>query len=292
MNVSDEFFTGRETSAKMALADMAALEKGAIANPDEIRNWLRNPAFAPIPELRKEIEEYTARIRDFAAKVHAGEIYGKASNFKNYLLIGIGSSALGSQILANTLGESHAGKLKLFFFDPTDPVGLDRILKMIGNDLNLTLCLVVSKSGGAKETHHGMLHAKTAHEQAGLDCGTHAVATTVTNSELNKFATQNKWLAKFPMCGWVSKRISELCAVSLLTATSQRKIIRNLISIACKINGATISANVKENPTVLFVLVQFGLGNDIVLECGSFTVRIPSGSVLQAHSATLNGFTW
>ena len=38
----------------LALADLAALEAGAIANPDEGRMvghyWLRNPALAPTPE--------------------------------------------------------------------------------------------------------------------------------------------------------------------------------------------------------------------------------------------------
>ena len=59
---------------------------GAIANPDENRMvghyWLRNPALAPTPEIRKEIEETTSRIKDFAAKVHAGEIRGQAARSK------------------------------------------------------------------------------------------------------------------------------------------------------------------------------------------------------------------
>ncbi len=61
MNVSDEFFAKMEPRVQKALAAMAALEKGAIANPDENRMvghyWLRNPALAPTPEIRKEIEE-------------------------------------------------------------------------------------------------------------------------------------------------------------------------------------------------------------------------------------------
>ena len=42
-----------------AFADMAALEAGAIANPDEHRMvghyWLRNPSLAPTPEISTEI---------------------------------------------------------------------------------------------------------------------------------------------------------------------------------------------------------------------------------------------
>ena len=73
MNVSDEFFAEMESSVQKALAAMAALEKGAMANPDENRMvghyWLRNPALAPTPEIRKEIEDTTNRpVKDFAAR--------------------------------------------------------------------------------------------------------------------------------------------------------------------------------------------------------------------------------
>jgi len=65
MNVDDAFFAAMEPRMQKALADMAALEAGAIANPDENRMvghyWLRNPALAPTPEIRKEIEDATAR---------------------------------------------------------------------------------------------------------------------------------------------------------------------------------------------------------------------------------------
>ncbi len=42
-----------------AFSEMAALEKGAIANPDENRMvghyWLRNPDLAPTPELKSDV---------------------------------------------------------------------------------------------------------------------------------------------------------------------------------------------------------------------------------------------
>src|SRR5580658_1779463 len=70
MNVSDEFFATMEAPAQKAFAEMDALEKGAIANPDENRMvghyWLRNPALAPTPEIRKEIEKTLVNIKQFA----------------------------------------------------------------------------------------------------------------------------------------------------------------------------------------------------------------------------------
>ena len=75
MNVDDTFFAAMEPQMQKAFANMAALESGAIANPDENRMvghyWLRNPSLAPTPEIRKEIEGAVAQINEFAGKVHA-----------------------------------------------------------------------------------------------------------------------------------------------------------------------------------------------------------------------------
>ncbi len=265
MNVSDEFFTSMESRVHKALADMAALEKGAIANPDEKRMvghyWLRNPALAPTPEIRAEIEETTARIKDFAVKVHTGKIHGQGGTFKNYLLIGIGGSALGPQFVAHALGDPRTDKLKPYFFDNTDPDGMDRVLATLGSDLDRTLCVVISKSGGTKETRNGMLIAKAAYQHAGLVFGSHAVATTMAGSDLEKYAIQNKWLARFPMWDWVGGRTSELSAVGLLPAALEGIQINDLLSGACEMDKITRITNVIDNPAMQLALAWFESGN-------------------------------
>ena len=189
MNVEDAFFTDMEPEMQQAFADMAALEAGAIANPDEKRMvghyWLRHPALAPTPALRAEIEAALAQIKQFAAQIHSGAIAGAGGNFQNFLLIGIGGSALGPQFVAQALGHPQRDRLKPFFFDNTDPDGMERVLAAIGPNLNRTLTVVVSKSGGTKETRNGMLVAQAAYEQAGLDFGRHAVAITMFGSEMD-----------------------------------------------------------------------------------------------------------
>ena len=243
MNVDDAFFATMEPRMQKAFADMAALEAGAIANPDENRMvghyWLRNSALAPTPEIRNEIEETIARIKAFAAKIHAGEIRGAGGSFKNYLLIGIGGSALGPQFVANALGNPKTDRLKPFFFDNTDPDGMDRVLATIGTDLNRTLCIVISKSGGTKETRNGMLVAEDAFKRAGLDFGQHAVAITMQDSELDKRAIANKWITRFPMWDWVGGRTSVLSAVGLLPAALQGIDITNLLLGACECDKVT-----------------------------------------------------
>src|ERR1044072_5552700 len=74
----DDFLASMEPQIQKAFAAMTKLEAGAIANPDEKRMvghyWLRAPQLAPNPEITGEITSTLAAIKDFTAKVHAGEI--------------------------------------------------------------------------------------------------------------------------------------------------------------------------------------------------------------------------
>lgn len=265
MNVDDAFFAAMEPKIQKALADMDALEAGAIANPDENRMvghyWLRNPALAPTLEIRKEIEDAVDQVKTFAAKVHAGEIRGAGGPFEKFLLIGIGGSALGPQFVAHALGDPRTDKLKPHFFDNTDPDGMDRVLATIGGGLNKTLCIVISKSGGTKETRNGMLIAKAAFERASLDFGRHSVAVTSNGSELDKYAIQNKWLERFPMWDWVGGRTSELSPVGLLPAALQGINISDLIKGSYECDKVTRIKNVKTNPACQLALAWFVSGN-------------------------------
>lgn len=265
MNVDDAFFATMEPRMQKAFADMAALEKGAIANPDENRMvghyWLRNPSLAPTPEICREIGETVVDIQSFAAKIHKGEIQGAGGCFKNYLLIGIGGSALGPQFVANALGNPRSDKLKPYFFDNTDPDGMNRVLAMIGAELNQTVCIVISKSGGTKETRNGMLIAKAAYEKAVLDFGQHAIAVTMAGSELDKVAVQNKWIKRFPMWDWVGGRTSELSAVGLLPAALQGFNISSMLDGAAACDQLTRLNNTQLNPAALLSLAWFESGN-------------------------------
>jgi glucose-6-phosphate isomerase len=221
---SDALVTG---AFPKAFADMAALEKGAVANPDENRMvghyWLRAPELAPDPALRKAVEETTARVVDFAAKVHAGTIApATADRFTNVLVVGIGGSALGPQFVADAL-RTRADRMTPFFFDNTDPDGMARELGKIAEHGGLarTLTVVISKSGGTKETRNGMLEAAAAYRIQGLEFARHAVAVTGDGSELDGVAVKEGWRDRFPMWDWVGGRTSELSAVGLLPAALQ-----------------------------------------------------------------------
>jgi glucose-6-phosphate isomerase len=241
---------------------MEALEAGAIANPDEDRMvghyWLRNPDLAP-QALRQEIKDTVASVKKFAAEVHQGAIKGAGGKFKNVLIIGIGGSALGPQFVASALGNPATDKIKPFFFDNTDPDGMDKVLGAIGSELNVTLALVISKSGGTKETRNGMLEAKAAYEKAGLSFEKHAVAVTGVGSELSKTAAP--WIRQFPMWDWVGGRTSELSAVGLLPAALQGIDIDAMLAGAKACDELTRKPCVKSNPSAQLALMWYYAGN-------------------------------
>lgn len=264
-SLDQSFFAKMESRMQKAFTAMRALENGAIANPDEGRMvghyWLRNPAKAPTAKIRREIETTLKRVKAFAKAVHQGKVRGQGGKFKNMLLIGIGGSALGPQFVSNALSKPGQDKIKPFFLDNTDPDGIQRIIAAIGNDLRQTICIVISKSGGTKETRNGMLEAKAAFEAVGLKFAKHAVAITGEGSELDKFAKTNGWIETFPMWDWVGGRTSELSAVGLLPAAIQGFDIDSLLSGARACDELTRLAVAQKNPAALLALAWFHAGN-------------------------------
>jgi len=265
MNFADDYFERMQAPMAKAFRDMAELEKGAIANPDEKRMvghyWLRNSALAPTAEIRTQIEETVAAIQQFAADVHSGKVSGSAGAFRNILVIGIGGSALGPQFVAQALGNPRTDKLRPYFFDNTDPDGMDRVLAALDGQLGSTMVIVISKSGGTKETRNGMLEAQAAYKNAGLSFTQHAVAVTGEGSDLDTVALSGGWLRRFPMWDWVGGRTSELSAVGLIPAALQGFSISDMLNGARECDIITRVSEVKGNPSAQLALAWFYIGN-------------------------------
>jgi glucose-6-phosphate isomerase len=256
----DDFVAKMEAPMQQAFAAMAALEQGAIANPDEQRMvghyWLRAPQLAPSTALREEITGTLADIKAFAAKIHAGQITTAAGGrFTHLLVVGIGGSALGPQLVSHALGQPGADKLAVTFFDNTDPDGIDCVLAGLAGKLGSTLVVVVSKSGGTIETRNGMLEAAAAFKAAGIDHARHFVAVTGTGSKLAQVAQKEGWLAQFPMWDWVGGRTSELCAVGLLPAALQGIDIDAMLAGAAAMDVVTRNHVTRDNPAALLALM-------------------------------------
>src|SRR5437867_8717085 len=248
-----------------AFTAMRELEAGAIANPTENRMvghyWLRNPLLAPTPELRAEMQDTVKRIKRFAEDVHAGKIAAEnGQRFKHVLLIGIGGSALGPQLVADALGSAR-DPMDIFFFDNTDPDGFDRVFERLDDLLPQTLVIVVSKSGGTKETRNGMLETEARFKEKGLQFNKHAVAVTGVRSDLDKIAERNEWLARFPMHDWIGGRTSVISAVGLLPMAVEGFDIDSFLAGAAAMDERTRVPDVAHHAAMLLVLMWYYSGN-------------------------------
>lgn len=267
MHFPDDFFDSMRGSIDQAFVAMDQLEAGAIANPDENRMvghyWLRDSSRAPLTEIGKAIDDNLKTIKKFVKAVHSGKIKPpRAKAFRKVLVIGIGGSALGPQFVSKALASPN-DKMSTYFFDNTDPDGMDYVLSQIGaagTGLKETLSIVISKSGGTKETRNGMLEAQAAYEKSGLRFEKQAVAVTGEGSQLDERAVSEGWLARFPMWDWVGGRTSELAGVGLLPAALQGISIDGMLKGAREMDAVTRIHDVQQNPAAILALMWHHAG--------------------------------
>lgn len=261
MMFPNDYFDRMYAPIQNAFQEMQALESGAVANPDENRMvghyWLRAPALAPKKEITREIEKTLSAIKDFAGKVHTGKIKSQnGKRFSKMLVIGIGGSALGPQFVSAAL-KNPKDPIRPHFFDNTDPDGFDRVLREMKGILSDTIVVVISKSGGTIETRNGMLEAKAAYQSKGLRLEKHAVAITERNSDLDRIAKKEGWIARFPMWDWIGGRTSETSAVGLLPAALQGIDIDALLEGARLCDEVTRRKDFRSNPAALLALAWY-----------------------------------
>ena len=259
MAFTDQFWTDMAPSIERAFDAMDGIEAGEIANVDEQRMvghyWLRNASLAPSDEIGHAIDQTVQRVRQFAGDVHQKRITPPgAARFTDVLVIGIGGSALGPQLVADALGGKR-DPMRCHFMDNTDPDGMQRVIQSLGARLKSTLVLVISKSGGTAETRNGMLETRAAFDKAGLAFPKHAVAITGEDSKLDQQAQREQWLARFPMWDWVGGRTSVTSAVGLVPAALQGVDIDALLRGAAEMDRCTRTRTVKQNPAALLALM-------------------------------------
>lgn len=266
MRFSESFLDDMAELASRAFNEMKALEGGAIANKDEQRMvghyWLRNPTLAPNDRLRDDIAKVSSQVKKFVEGVRAGAISGTkaAKKFTRVLLVGIGGSALGPQLVCDAL-RKKSSPINMDFLDNTDPDGILRILQAVESELELTLVLVISKSGKTAETHNGYLHVKRYFEQKGLNFSKHAVAITGEGSILDELAKRDSWIARFPMWDWIGGRTSVFSAVGMLPAALLGVSTEDFLAGGAAMDEVTRVEDVRKNPAMMLALMWYFAGS-------------------------------
>ena len=229
-----------------AFASMADLEAGSIANPDEGRQvghyWLRAPELAP-GDLAGTIRAAREACRSVAAEAH------ESGDFDTCLVLGIGGSALGPQLVADALAEPD-DRLRVVFLDNSDPDGFARVLGPL--DLARTLVVVISKSGGTAETRNALVVTREAYARAGVDFPGRAIAVSGEGSTLWRSAAG--WRARLPMWDWVGGRTSLGSAVGILPMDLQGVDADAFLAGAAAMDARTRIPDLSANPAARLAL--------------------------------------
>lgn len=250
-------------AASSAMNAMAALEAGAIANPDEARMvghyWLRAPDLGP-EEFRAPIRDGQVSVTAFAEHVRKGVVRGANGPFTHLIHVGIGGSANGPQLIC---GSQHAEPdgISVRFIDNADPDCIATLLHDPAIDLGRTLVSIVSKSGWTPTPWRVMVEFERIYAANGLDFARHAVATTMTGTRLFDRASAHRWLACFPLWDWVGGRTSVTSAVGLLPAALQGMRADDFLRGAAAMDELTRRRDARLNPAMTLALTWHWLGS-------------------------------
>jgi len=245
-------------------AEMRALEAGEIANGDEGRQvghyWLRAPELAPTVREAQAIHDTIDAVLTFATDVHTGHLRAEDGlPFTDVLHVGIGGSALGPQLLVHALDAGNG--LRIHFLDNTDPDGIERVLRAVGDRLRHTLVVIVSKSGGTAETANAAHLVTERLARLGHGVPRRCVAITSEGSALHRRAKDDRWLQVFPMWDWIGGRTSITSAVGLLPAALARIPVIDLLNGAREMDAWTRTWRWRDNPAALLAASWFVAGH-------------------------------
>ncbi len=185
------------------------------------------------------------------------------ARFENFVVLGIGGSALGpiavQQALChlhyNDLPKAKRGGPRLYVEDNIDPERMAALLDVI--DPKTTCFNVITKSGSTSETMSQLLIiTDLLHKTVGADISDHLIATTdAEKGNLIKIA-KREGLTTFFVPDGVGGRFSELCPVGLLAAAVCGIDIRALLAGAAYMDELTQNKNLTENPAYLMAALQ------------------------------------
>jgi len=212
------------------------------------------PGFMELPynqaEIVKEIKELAESLK------------GK---FENFVVLGIGGSALGNIALQTALNdpyynyseEARKGYPRLFVPDNVDPVRFKRLLEKL--DLKKTIFNVISKSGGTAETMSQYLIARKAVEdEVGKEqLANHFIATTSKEKGYLIEIAKREGYKTFYIPENVGGRFSVLTPVGLVSAAFCGIDIEELLAGAAYMAQICQTEDLWKNPAYLNGVLQY-----------------------------------
>ena len=194
---------------------------------------------------------HVAELESFQAEV-------KARGFKQVLLMGMGGSSLGPEVLAMTFGK-HEGYGHLYVLDSTDPQQVRTFEGKI--DPKETLFIVSSKSGSTLEPNIMLSYfLDVAKKALGEKAGEHFVAVTDPGSALEKKAAADGFWKVFHGDKQIGGRYSVLSNFGMVPAAASGVPLKLFLEDALHgVKACDGSVPAAVNPGVLLGTV-FGIG--------------------------------
>jgi glucose-6-phosphate isomerase len=175
------------------------------------------------------------------------------SESENFLLLGIGGSALGPRAVLEALSPYHNLKEnpRVFIYDNVDPRTLRHILSVV--DLAKTTVNVISKSGSTAETAASfMIIWEEMKNAVGADAARRFIATTdPASGNLRKIAS-DYGMRTLPIGKGIGGRYSVLSPVGLLLAEVVGIDSRELLQGAAYMRGRCAADDIWKNPAYMF----------------------------------------
>jgi len=184
--------------------------------------------------------------------------------FENFVVLGIGGSALGPIMAFNALCHLHYNDLprskrkgpKFYVEDNVDPVRMKQLLDVI--DVKKTCFNVISKSGATSETMTQYLIIADLLKAAGENGKNHVIFTTdAKRGNLVKISAELGGVKSYVLTDGVGGRFSQLSPVGLLPAAVLGIDIKLLLKGAAHMDKLCKSADLKKNPALICALLQF-----------------------------------
>jgi transaldolase/glucose-6-phosphate isomerase len=213
--------TGRPPTIRSSIPDElepALIEKIRQAESETVakRVWQRDESLwggPGVPEIGNRLGWLTIseKMLEHAPELNAFVEQVKADGFTDAVLLGMGGSSLGPEVIRRSYGQIP-GALRLHVLDSTDPGAVLEVERSV--DLETTLFIVSSKSGGTIET---LSHMRYFFERAGGD-GRRFVAVTDPGSPLVDLARERGFRHVFENDPDIGGRYSVLSYFGLVPA--------------------------------------------------------------------------
>lgn len=242
-------------SEGLKLQELKTQEKKFVYLKKNLEKKKEYLAFSILPGdliQAKEIKKLALKIRN-------------SGNFENFVVIGIGGSALGNRALQETLNhpywnllprEKRKGWLRLFVLDNIDPQVLKGTLEIL--DLRKTIFNVISKSGETVECLANFFILKDALiRKVGKKYYQQIIVTTDEKKGYLRETVEKEKFLSFVIPEGLGGRFSVLSPVGLVSAAFTGIDIEEILLGAEKVKKVCSRGKIFENPAVLYALLQY-----------------------------------